>query len=345
MTIKDIARMAGVSVSTVSRVLNHHPDVSAPIRAQVLKVVEEQHFIPNSAARNLVRPQRNTIGVIWRETGNPLYGSILTVIEEELEALGWGICLRQVTGSGNELSYAAELERAEKLKGIILLGGRGDYTAAMAAPLNVPFVCCTFDLLFGDLTQEQYSSVWVDDRANAARAVEYLVRQGHREIAFLARDVADRSVGELRYQGYRQAQAAFQLPVREGQLILCGTAGLDGAYQAVRNRLEGGEPFTALLALTDQLALAAIKAIHDTGKRVPQDCSVMGLEGLETTRYTLPSLTTFIQPQRELGRESVRILAEMIEHERPHQHILLEPTLREGESVAPWTGGSAGGFN
>lgn len=338
MTIKDIARMAGVSVSTVSRVLNNHPDVSAPIRAQVLKVVEEQHFIPNSAARNLVRPQRNTIGVICRETGNPLHGPILAAMEEELEALGWAICLRQVTGSGNELSYAAELERAEKLKGIILLGGRGDYTAAMAAPLNVPFVCCTFDLSFSDLAPEQYSSVWVDDRANAFQAVEYLVGQGHREIAFLAGNVEDRSVGELRYQGYRQAQAAFQLPVCEGQLALCGTEGLDGAYQAVCTLVEREESFTALLALTDELALAAIKALHDSGRQVPQDCSVMGLEGLETTRYTLPALTTLIQPQRELGRESVRILAEMIEEGKPHRHVLLQPTLRKGESVAPWNG-------
>lgn len=334
MTIKDIARMAGVSVSTVSRVLNHHPDVSAPIRAQVLKVVEEQHFIPNSAARNLVRPQRNTIGVICRETGNPLYGPIVAAMEEELEALGWVLCLRQVTGSGNELSYAAELERAEKLKGIILLGGRGDYTAEMAAPLNVPFVCCTFDLPFGDLKPDQYSSVCVDDRANARRAVEYLHSLGHREIAFLAPDVNDRSVGELRYQGYRQAQRDLQLPSREEQLVLCGRDELDQAYDAVYALAERGQPFTALLALSDELALAAIKAMHDRGRRVPEDCSVMGLDGLETTRYTLPSLTTLVQPQGELGRESVRILSEIIDGGESHQHILLQPSLREGESVA-----------
>lgn len=334
MTIKDIARMAGVSVSTVSRVLNHHPDVSAPIRAQVLKVVEEQHFIPNSAARNLVRPQRNTIGVICREAGNPLYGPIITVIEEELEALGWAICLRQVTGSGDELSYAAELERAEKLKGIILLGGRGDYTAAMAAPLNVPFVCCTFDLPFGDLTPEQYSSVCIDDRANACRAVKYLCARGHREIAFLAPDVEDRSAGELCYQGYRQAQRDHGLSIRTEQLVLCGGEGLERAYDAVRALTERGARFTALLALSDQLALAAIKALHDSGRQVPEDCSVMSLDGLETTRYTLPSLTTLVQPQSELGRESVRILAGLIEGEGTHQHVLLQPALREGESVA-----------
>lgn len=334
MTIKDIARMAGVSVSTVSRVLNNHPDVSAPIRAQVLKVVEEQHFIPNSAARNLVRPQRNTIGVICRETGNPLYGPIVAAIEGELEALGWVMCLRQVTGSGNELSYAAELERAEKLKGLILLGGRGDYTAEMAAPLNVPFVCCTFDLPFGDLKPDQYSSVCVDDRANARRAVEYLYHLGHREIAFLAPDVEDRSVGELRYQGYRQAQQELQLPSRAEQLILCGKDGLDQAYDAVYTLTARDKPFTALLALSDQLALAAIKAIHDRGHRVPEDCSVMGLDGLETTRYTLPSLTTLVQPQGELGRASVQILSRIIDRGESHQHILLGTTLREGESVA-----------
>lgn len=334
MTIKDIARMAGVSVSTVSRVLNNHPDVSAPIRAQVLKVVEEQHFIPNSAARNLVRPQRNTVGVICRETGNPRYSPIIAAIEAELEALGWAICLRQAPGGEEALSYAAQLERAEKLKGIILLGGRGDYTAAMAAPLNVPFVCCTFTLPFGDLKPEQYSSVSIDDRAAAYRAVEYLYGLGHREIAFLAPDVEDRSAGELRYQGYRQAQQAYDLPQRPEQLILCGGDGLDRAYQAVRALAEGGTECSALLALSDSLALAAIKAMHDSGRRVPEDCSVMGLDGVETTRYTLPSLTTLVQPQGELGRQSVRILAGIIDEGGSHQHILLQPVFRAGESVA-----------
>lgn len=335
MTIKDIARMAGVSVSTVSRVLNHHPDVSAPIRAQVLKVVEEQHFIPNSAARNLVRSQRNTVGVICQETGNPLYSPIITAIESELEALGWAICLRQVPGGENTLSYAAQLERAEKLRGIILLGGRGDYTTAMTAPLNIPFVCCTFALPFGDLTPEQYSSVSIDDRAAAYRAVEHLYGLGHRDIAFLAPDVEDRSVGELRYQGYREAQQAYALPQRPEQLILCGGDGLDLAYQAVSAQTETGLPFSALLALSDSLALAAIKAIHDSGCRVPEDCSVMGLDGLETTRYTLPALTTLVQPQGELGRQSVRILADLIDAGGANQHILLQPVLRAGESVAP----------
>ncbi|MGM9538662.1 MAG: LacI family DNA-binding transcriptional regulator [Candidatus Onthomonas sp.] len=334
MTIKDIARMAGVSVSTVSRVLNNHPDVSAPIRAQVLKVVEEQHFIPNSAARNLVRSQRNTVGVICRETGNPLYTPIIAAIEAELEALGWAICLRQAPGGEAALSYAAQLERAEKLKGIILLGGRGDYTAAMAAPLNVPFVCCTFTLPFGDLKPEQYSSVSIDDRAASYWAVEHLYSLGHREIAFLAPDVEDRSAGELRYQGYRQAQQNRGLSQRPEQLILCGSDELDRVYQTVRDLTQGGERFTALLALSDNLALAAIKAIHDSGLRVPEDCSVMSLDGLETTRYTLPAITTLVQPQGELGRQSVRILSEIIEEGGSHQHILLQPVFRAGESVA-----------
>lgn len=333
MTIKDIARIAGVSVSTVSRVLNNHPDVSAPIRAQVLAVVEEQHFIPNSAARNLVRPQRNTIGVVVRSGGNPFYGPILAEIEAELTGLGYAVCLRQIHNDVDELTYAAELERSEKLKGIILLGGRSDYTAEMVAPLTVPFVCCTYTDRFGDLSPEQYSSVSIDDEEAAFQAVNYLYQMGHREIGLLACALDDQSMGELRYRGYRRAQKELGLPMSEEQVALCGDYDLNRAYQAVRQMLESGTRFTALLVISDYLALAAIKALHDYGLEVPRDRSVMGIDGLETTKYTLPPLTTLVQPQKELGQSSVRILTQVIDGGGAHQHIILQPVLRSGASV------------
>ncbi|MCC8129203.1 MAG: LacI family transcriptional regulator [Clostridiales bacterium] len=334
MTIKDIARMAGVSVSTVSRVLNNHPDVSAPIRAQVLAVVEEYHFIPNSAARNLVRPQRNTIGVITCGSGNPFHAPILEAIEGELEERGYGVCLRQVKREQDELAYAAALERSEKLKGIILLGGRSDFTVEQAAAVTVPFVCCTYENCFGDLPESAYSSVTIDDEKAAFQAVEYLHQMGHSDIALLLPDIHDRSVGELRYRGYCQALEHLDLPLRERLVLECAGYDMNFGYTAVRELLDSGESCTAVLAISDMLALTAIKALHDGGRRVPEDCSVMGLDGLETTEYTLPPLTTLVQPQEELGRTSVRILTQVIEGAGEHQHVLLQPAFRAGGSVA-----------
>lgn len=331
MTIKDIARMAGVSVSTVSRVLNHHPDVSAPVRAQVMAVVEEQHFIPNSAARNLVRPQCNAVGVI--QYGELSCGPILSAIQTELDALGYTMCLRQVHLGQDELACAAELERSEKLKGIILLGGRLDYTQEMVAPLTSPFVCCTYTNRFGDLKPEQYSSVSVDDEAAAAQAVEYLCQMGHREIALLLPEPEERSVGELRRRGYCRALEALGLPLLPERIVRCRGSELDCGYDAVRQLLQSGTRFTALLATSDWLALAAIKALHDGGIQVPQDCSVMGIGGLKATEYTLPPLTTLVQPQEELGRHSVQLLAQVLEEGGAHRHVILQPAFRGGGSV------------
>ena len=335
MTIKDIARLAGVSVSTVSRVLNNHPDVSAPIRAQVLAVVEEHHFIPNTAARKLVQPQGNAIGVIRSGNGNPFYTPILSAIESELYSRGYSMCMRQIHYSEDELTYAAQLERAERLRGIILLGGRFDYTVEMVAPLSVPFVCCTHTNLFGDLPQDRYSSVTIDDEEAAYRAVEFLYHLGHRSIALLLPSTNDHSLGELRFHGYCRALETFGLPFDPSLIGLCGSYGLADAYRATLALVGSGASFTALFAISDLLATAAIRALHEKGLHVPQDCSVMGIDGLELTEYILPPLTTLVQPAAELGRQSVQLLSGLLDGGGEHRHILLETDFRAGASVAP----------
>ncbi len=334
MTIKDIARLAGVSVSTVSRVLNHHPDVSEAIRAQVLAVVEEHHFIPNTAARRLVQPQGNTVGVIRSGNGDPFYAPIFSAMEEALRARGWRMCLRQLHYSDDELACAAELERAERLRGIILLGGRFDYSEAMAAPLGVPFVCCTHRNLFGDLSPDRYSSVAIDDEAAAWRAVEVLYALGHRSIALLVPSRQDHSPGELRFRGYCRALEAFGLPLAPERIAVSGSYSLADAYRATLALIDSGTPFTALFAVSDLMAAAAIRALHERGRPVPRDCSVIAIDGLELTEYTLPPLTTLVQPAAELGWQSVELMLDLLDG-GAHRHILLTPELRAGASVAP----------
>ncbi|MCC8181502.1 MAG: substrate-binding domain-containing protein [Clostridiales bacterium] len=215
-----------------------------------------------------------------------------------------------------------------------MLGGRSDFTADQAAAVTVPFVCCTYENCFGDLPKDGYSSVTIDDEEAAFQAVKYLRQMGHRDIALLLPDIHDRSAGELRYQGYCRALEEFGVPLRETLLLECAGYDMNFGYAAVRALLESGETCTAVLAISDLLALSAIKALHDGGLAVPEDCSVMGLDGLETTEYTLPPLTALVQPQEELGRTSVQILAQIIEGTGIHQHILLQPSFRAGGSVA-----------
>ena len=199
MTIKDIAKRCGVSISTVSRVLNNHPDVSEAVRKQVLAVIEAEHYVPNSSARDLVKSQSDTIGLVVRGVGNPFYIDLIHVIEHKVAQAGYALVVHYIPSSESEVRAGAELIRSKKLRGLILLGGCFDHTLDDIALLTVPFVCCTFTNSFGSLSENAYSSVTINDREEARKATKLLIDHGHRSIAIVLDSVQDGSISELRY--------------------------------------------------------------------------------------------------------------------------------------------------
>ncbi|MBQ9347329.1 MAG: LacI family DNA-binding transcriptional regulator, partial [Oscillibacter sp.] len=205
MTIKDVARRCGVSVSTVSRVLNHHPDVSDAVRARVMEAVRDLHYVPNASARDLVLPASDAIGLVVRGVGNPFFTQVVRAVEQETVRRGLGMVFRQIQTGEDEVDCGAEIARSKRLRGLILLGGCYDYTPERVASLEVPFVCCTYTNSFGTLDRDACSSVSIDDRAEARRAVRALTDLGHRKIAILLDSIRDRSISELRYRGYLEA--------------------------------------------------------------------------------------------------------------------------------------------
>ena len=184
-TIKDIASYCNVAVSTVSRVLNDHPDVSADTREKVLEAVRELRYVPNNSARDLALQQTDSIGLVVRGAENPFFMPIIRAIEKSCEEKGYTMVLHQITAGGDEVEEGARLVTSKRLKGLILLGGRYDYTREDASALGVPFVCCTSSNRFGDLDPSAFSSVSIDDAAEAYRAVKMLVDNGHTKIAVL----------------------------------------------------------------------------------------------------------------------------------------------------------------
>lgn len=336
MTIRDIARECGVSVSTVSRVLNGRPDVSPAVRRQVLAVVERQGYIPNNSARDLVRSQSDAIGVVVRGTGNLFFSDMLKTVAREIDAAGSTMVLRQIDSDADEVKEGAILEREKKLRGLIFLGGRFDYTPAELALIGVPYVCCSYTNCFGSLREEDYASVSIDDHLTAYRAVEVLLQLGHRRIAALIPSRDDRSISQLRCNGYLAALRDNGVAFDEG--LLAETGGsfeMEDAYRAVSRLAEEGKDFSALFTLSDTMAMAAIKALTDHGRRVPEDCSVIAIDGLRLSEYTVPTLTTMVQPAEEMGRQAVGILADMLQGGSRQRHVRLEATLRKGGSVQP----------
>ena len=333
MTIKDIASACGVSVSTVSRVLNNRPDVSEEVRQRVLAAVEAKGYIPNNSARDLVRSRSDAIGVIVRGTGNLFFAEMLKTVSREIESKGYTMVLQFIDSAADEVKAGAILEREKKLRGLIFLGGRFDYTPAELALVGVPYVCCSYTNCFGSLREEDYSSVSIDDFRTAYTAVEELIKLGHRRIAALVPGCSDRSISELRYNGFRAALRDNGIPFDPALLVETDGFEMPETYQGMCELIERGTDFSAVFTLSDTTALAAIKALDDHGRKVPQDCSVIAIDGLRVSQYVTPTLTTMVQPAEAMGRESVQILTEVLEKGAPTRHVRLEATLRPGASI------------
>ena len=333
MTIKDIAKQCSVSVSTVSRVLNDRPDVSDDVRRKVRDAIKSSNYIPNNSARDLVRTKSESIGLVVRGVSNPFYTDIIQAIENTVTDAGFSLVMQQIPSCADEVQRAAVMEREKRLRGIIFLGGRFDYTPADLAMLNVPFVCCSYSNQYGTLRPGEYSAVSIADEETARQAVEHLYDHGHRRIAALISREDDQSISQLRYQGYRKALESHGIPLDETLVMCTGSFDIRDAYEAVSERLRQGADFTALFAIADSMAIGAMRALRDAGRRIPEDCSVIAIDGLELSAYIEPPLTTLCQPMAEMGRRSAQILLGMLRGHGAHCCEVLPTRLREGSSV------------
>ena len=333
MTIKDIARISGVAVSTVSREINNHPDVSADSREKVMAVIREHNFIPNNSARDLVRTKSDAVGLIVRGSQNTFFVDIIHSIESALDEAGYTMVMRQIGSNDDEITCAASMERDKRLLGIIFLGGRSDYSPEELAVLTVPYVFCTFTNSYGTLKNTNYSSVSIADEEEAMKAVEELIGRGHKDIAALISASDDHSISQLRYLGYVKALKAHKLPVDDSRVIRCGSFNMKDAYEATKKKLEEGVRFTAVFAIADNMAIGAMRALREAGIDVPGDCSLISIDGIEVSEYIDPMLSTLTQPMKEMGRKSVEQLAELIGGTGKHSQITVTTSLREGASM------------
>ena len=333
MTIKDIAKLSGVGVSTVSRVLNDRPDVSEESRRRVLEVIAEHNYLPNNSARSLVRTKSDTVGLVVRGVQNPFYTDIIRAIEHKLDLAGYTMVMRQIASCDDEVKCGAVMEREKRLQGLIFLGGRSDYSPAELALLNVPFVCCTYTNAYGTLDPSKYSSVSIADEQEAYRAVSELYKNGHRRIAVLTADPDDSSISQLRYLGYQRALRDFGLTEHPEDLICAEDFTIANAYAAMQKRLRSPADFTAVFAIADDMAIGAMRAFFERGLRVPEDISVVGFDGIDLGRFQTPSLTTLAVDARDFGEKAFELLyASMTQETTSFYSSKLK--LIQGESTA-----------
>lgn len=336
ITIKDIAKMCGVGVSTVSRAMNNHPDINPETKQMILDTIAKYDYIPNNSARNLKRSESNTIAVLVKGIENPFFQDMFQIFERQVQKTNYSFIIHRVEEKEDEVSVALELEREKRLKGIIFLGGYFGNSEERMKKMDIPFVLCTVGMT-DRVDKRLYSSISIDDFKESYRLVSHLCNLGHKKIAIITGKIDDESIGKLRYQGYIKALEDHGIAV-DPKLVRYMKQELpeyspENGYAVAKELLAEGVEFTALYVVSDNTAFGVCKAILEEGKRIPEDYSVAGFDGIKLSRYYHPSLTTIQQPREEMAKESIRLLIDLIEGRKENQHRIFEAELIEGESV------------
>ena len=332
MTIKDLAAQTGYSVGTISRVLNNQPHVSDLAREIILKAAEESGFQLNENARQLKQQQSNSLLVICKGNYNELFDALLIVIQSRVADTQYTLIVDYIDESENEVRRALRLCREKKPQGILFLGGNEDHFQESFHQIHVPCVLVTSSA--AHLSFDNLSSVTSDDTLAAAMAIEGLLELGHRNVAVIGGHRTYSDITRLRYQGCVQAFLEKGISFREEQYETARFTFAEG-YRAARALLQRNPELTALFAMSDVMALGAIRALADAGKRVPEDISVIGFDGLQIGEYTLPRLSTVAQAVEQLAERSMDLLLRSIEegtgavHEVVPVRLLLRESVRE----------------
>ena len=331
MTIKDIARISGVGVATVSRVLNNHPDVSDETRRKVLAVVAEQGFQPNTNAKHLKQQTSVSIAILVKGAMNMLFADLVERIQQLLQNAGRDANLYYLDEDADEVRYALRLCQERKPLGILFLGGDLEFFQAEFAPISVPCVLLTNSAK--ELSFPNLSSLTTNDEEAAYQMTHCLAEQGHRHIGLLGGNQSSTQISYRRARGCRRALEELNLPFDSRQYEPCRYS-LPDAYGAAKRLLTRCPELTALFCTSDVMAIGAIRAISDLGRRVPQDISVAGFDGIALGQFSLPRLATVRQNTQELARQGVELLLQNLQHQRPPVHGVVPFQLIPGESVA-----------
>jgi len=323
-TLEEIARLAGVSRSTVSRVINHHPSVRPEVRERVWRIIREVGYQPHAAARNLVTRRSQIVGVVIPETlpkvfSDPYFPAVLRGISDALVERGYHLMLSLLSPQQEEDFYQRAL-RGRVVDGIIVLSAQvTDPLIRRAYQEGLPVVS------IGRYPQEPaVSYVDADNVGGGRMATEHLLRLGRRRVATIA-GPQTMAPGIDRLEGYRAALQAWGLNPQP-EWIVEGDFTEAGGYVAMR-RLLPARP-DAVFVASDLMAVGALKALREAGLRVPEDVAIVGYDDVELARFTDPPLTTVRQPIYELGRMAVQLLLRQLEEGmRDPQRVILPTEL------------------
>lgn len=330
MNITDVAKRAGVSISTVSRVLNNtgYP-VKLETRQRVQEAVEELGFRPNDLARGLLLKKSRTVGLITPDISNPYYPELSLGIEATASEHGYSVIFCNTNRQADKLEQYVDVLLQKRADGIILAGGGTDF-----APVSK--VLSDFDTEVAVIGRHNlpFPSVQIDNVQAARDATSHLAKLGHERIAFISGPVNLSSVQD-RLSGYRSSLEEQGID-RDDRLVCEGNFQPESGYSAALSLLQGNSRPTAIFTANDYMAIGVMSAAADLGLSIPQDLSVVGFDDITIASYVRPTLTTIALPGYKMGVSAMRLLLKLFAQEECQSITRLPTELVIRNSSGPY---------
>lgn len=327
ITIQDVAKAAGVSVATVSRVLNNHPSVSEKTREKVQRTIDQLNYQPNLLGRNLRRSETKMILVLLQNIANPFYSKIVKGMEDVGYKNGYHIMICNTDSDPIKENAYLKLLKNRLVDGVVFMAPVISDEELTEISKNYCVVqCCEYKEFAG------VSSVSIDNEAAAYKATQHLISQGHRRIGLINGNSGIISESQ-REKGYKRALQEAGIEI-DSQLIMYDSYGYRGGQRAAKYFLSIDKRPTAIFAVSDIIAIGAIKEIKEKGLSVPKDMAVVGFDDTGIASMYDPPLTTVAQPRYDLGRVTMEIMLERIRNnEAESKRVFLEHSLIIREST------------
>jgi DNA-binding LacI/PurR family transcriptional regulator len=328
-TIRDVARLAGVSTATVSRVVNGHGAIRAETAQRVQAAIETLGFRPSAVGRSLKTARTRTFGVMIPSLSNPIFAATVGGVEEAARAAGYSVLITASDYHESAEVRAVDTMLSHQVEGLILTVADADASPLLNRldGLQTPYV-----LLFNQPESKLRSAVTVDNVAAGRRVAEILARDGHRRLGMVAGEFRASDRSRARHRGFACGAGALGLP--EPELVEVDFAH-DQVAQTMAAMYRQPEPPTALFCSTDMLAISVMSGLRSLGLDVPGDVSVIGFDGIAIGRLIHPTLATVVQPSRDMGQAAVQRLLGRLTGVADGGTHLLPVTYRPGESVGP----------
>ncbi|GAB4564335.1 MAG: LacI family DNA-binding transcriptional regulator [Anaerolineae bacterium] len=324
VTQLDVAKRAGVSYQTVSRVINNHPNVAPATRARVEQAIRELGYQPNAIARGLASSRTRTLGLITADFSDFFFTQVIIGAEQEARRAGYFIMLGSTEKNMSEEPEYIRLFSQYCVDGFLFARPSTEADSRHLLQLirsGIPLVTTAYYL-----PGEPMNVVDINNIEGGYQATRHLIELGHRRIAHITGPLNWRSAND-RWTGYRRALGEAGLAYDQA-LVASGDWSLRSGYEAAQALLARGRRFTALFSGNDQMAIGAMRAFREAGLRIPEDVAIVGYDGIPMSEYTSPPLSTMVQPMQKVGQLAAKILIDHIEHPgQPPIELLLDATL------------------